>query len=179
MSFLKDKEYGRIGENLLISKLNDAGFDIVNPEKHERSFWDVGIKIKKNHIFFEVKYDLYALKSGNIAFEYFNSKKAAYSGIMMTQADFWCHIIPETTPRILICDTKILVDMVAYHLRLNLAQFPSEARNKKIFKKVFNAGDDNADLALYKISEIEDLFIDLNKISNKEIKKYFTEYECQ
>lgn len=46
---------------------------------------------KNNNVKIEVKKDDWAVRSGNIAIEFESRGKA--SGILVTKADFWCHVI--------------------------------------------------------------------------------------
>lgn len=44
---------------------------------------------------FEVKFDVYCARSGNIAIEYFNPKSCKPSGINATIADIWLHVLTK------------------------------------------------------------------------------------
>lgn len=81
----------------------------------------------------EVKYDIYAAKSGNIAIEYWNSRKNKPSGLNATTATYWIHVLGEN--EILIAKTLDLRNVCA---------------NIEPHRKIFGGGDGNADLLLYK-----------------------------
>ena len=171
MTFRKDIERGLAGEKLLVGRLEKAGYSLIFPDKADRSYYDLAIKIGNEHFFFEVKYDEYAVKSGNLAFEFCNPKKGSYSGIMVTNAHFWCQIIPYDEPKILVAPTEVLIDIVQEHV---IKGHKSKIK-KKHLKIVAEAGDGNASLVLYQLSEIRDLFLDFNAATDKEIKKFIEE----
>jgi hypothetical protein len=85
----------------------------------------------------EVKFDLYAARSGNIAIEFYNPKKGKPSGIGITKADLWFQVIPPL---------NVWVTTVK-----RLKQYLEE---KKPHKIVSCGGDDNASLFLYRKEKI-------------------------
>ena len=103
----------------------------------------------------EVKNDLYAAKSGNIALEFWNSRKNKAAGIEATKADLWAHIIPGSG--VWITSVKKLKDYVAGH--------PS-------FRTIFSGGDGNADMYLYKMDEIlPAIFIECGKLTPEKLRQ--------
>lgn len=94
----------------------------------------------------EIKNDLYAAKSGNVAIEYFNPKTNQPSGIDITTSDIWCHIIDD---KIYVVKTSIL------------KEFIKTEKPKRIVEK---AGDGNANLKLYKIEHIMTILTPIENI---------------
>lgn len=82
---------------------------------------------------FEVKNDVMASKTGNVALEYFNSKSKKASGITATKADWWVHKI----------DGELWIIRVA-----DLLNFTKSEKPRKIIN---GGGDNNADLLIYEI----------------------------
>lgn len=82
---------------------------------------------------FEIKNDLFFQKSGNLAIEYWNSKKNKPSGLNATTATYWIHVLGPQ---------EILIAKV-----LDLRKFCSTVEPTRIIK---GGGDKNSDLFLYK-----------------------------
>lgn len=103
MSIRKDLEEGDVAERRLISMLQNAGLEAIkNAEKATRSFWDVEailIDVENDatiaEFTIEVKNDVYAIRSGNIAIEIFNPKSNKNSGLSITKADLWAVQVGE------------------------------------------------------------------------------------
>lgn len=130
-NFLRDLEIGSKGEVLLIEILDKAQIKSEkNKEKKSLQHWDIHTE---NGIKFEVKYDLYSARSGNIAIEFFNPKIGKQSGIGATQAHFWIHVLPDNS--VWLASVK------------NLKKFVSET---KPLKTIAAGGDDNSSMHLYK-----------------------------
>ena len=90
MSFVKSKKFGDYAESQVINIFSSLGKTTPN------NTIDYDILVEFDIPFtIEVKYDLYAEKSGNIAIEYFNTKKQAASGLYPTKADFWVHYLGQ------------------------------------------------------------------------------------
>jgi len=152
---------GTQGEKLLQNVLEKANLpSILNPAKKmkEKREWDVQATFyNKDTVTFEVKYDLYAAKSGNIAIEFFNSKSGTPSGLTATTADIWCHVI--TNPM------SIWLTSVT-----SLKKFCEE---NKPFKTITAGGDDNSCMYLYKQDFILDSIFhridDMEPVSIREL----------
>lgn len=121
-----------------------------------RSFWanefkdSAGKDIGLLEFTTEVKWDLYAAKSGNIAIEMWNPKTNKPSGLTATKADIWCHITDGL-----------------YFVSVNVLK--KYVENNKPKRLIASGGDSNATLYLYDISTIfEDIFV---RLDNLEIKK--------
>ena len=93
MPIQHDLQRGKEGESLVCELFGQHGFTWQESTTFERLYWD--LKLIHSEIVFtaEVKNDIMAAKTGNIAIEYFNSKKQESSGIDVTKADMWVHII--------------------------------------------------------------------------------------
>lgn len=102
----------------------------------------------------EVKYDVMAERTGNIAVEYFNSNKDEPSGVANTTSDMWVFVINDSGNK-----TVWAISVKKFK------EFLSNPDNKH---RVFhNAGDGNADLLLYHESVILPHFTRLDGISNE------------
>ena len=145
MGIIKDFESGDKGELLVNEHLEKLGYTCEkNKDKETRQHYDLLIlELNKT---LEVKNDLYAVKSGNIAIEYNNCKSDKPSGLGITRADVWCHII----------DNKPYVVTVK-----KLKTFVKENTPKRI---VTQAGDGNADLYLYSVEDAMKVFIPIERI---------------
>lgn len=132
-NFLNCLVQGAVGEDLTIAILEKAGFAIV--EKHcKGSDYDMKALDPQGREFtLEVKYDIKSEQTGNIAIEFFNSKKNKNSGVAVTKADFWVFVFPSGE--------------VWIALTSNLISFLHEISPDRI---LYGAGDGNAGLMLYK-----------------------------
>ena len=96
----------------------------------------------------EVKYDIWARRSGNIAIEFYNPKKASHSGISITTANLWFQVIPAPM--------EIWVASVERLKYYTMNKFP--------LRIIEAGGDGNASFYLYKKDEI---FFDIfNRVDN-------------
>jgi hypothetical protein len=130
-NFVRDLALGNAGENILISELSKFG---VSAETSSSKEFDVIASLNNTKRTFEVKYDMYCARSGNIAIEYYNPKSKIPSGLTATKADYWTHII--TGPiRVYCCPLEKLKNFI---------------ENNKPDKVIECGGDDNASLYLYK-----------------------------
>ena len=160
MGIKKDFKAGSDGEST-VAKLFEPQF-FVNKNKLENlADWDLccvenNVNELSHYTFtIEVKNDLYAAKSGNIALEFWNSRKNKAAGIEATKADLWAHIIPGSG--VWITSVKKLKDYVAGH--------PS-------FRTIFSGGDGNADMYLYKMDEIlPAIFIECGKLTPEKLRQ--------
>jgi hypothetical protein len=104
--------------------------------------------MKNEEFAVEIKNDIYAAKSGNVAIEYFNPKTNKPSGITITKSHIWCHIINGEA-------LIVLTD--------SLKEFISTAKPKRI---VYKAGDKNADLLLYDVEYFKTILVPLENIED-------------
>ena len=140
MGVLQDIKMGESAEKKIIDLYTRIGYSsIKNKDNLMKSYYDIISDYNKGHGTFttEVKHDLYANKSGNIAIETFNPKTGKDSGLGITKADLWVHItdIPYIT------SVKKLKEYV---------------EENKPFRIIDCGGDDNATLYLYKADIILD-----------------------
>lgn len=135
-NFVRDLACGNRGQALLIALLHGCNIEVVSENKSKA--YDLTVKYENKVRTIEVKYDVYASRSGNIAIEYYNPKSCVDSGIMATEADFWVHII--TNP-VTLWITSVI----------SLKEFVSKTTPHK---NITCGGDDNAALYLYKKSDI-------------------------
>jgi hypothetical protein len=94
----------------------------------------------------EIKNDLYAAKSGNVAIEYNNPRSGKPSGINITKSDIWCHIIGD---EIFVVKTNTLKQFMEC---------------EKALRTVKRAGDGNADLKLYTVEHIKTILLPIARI---------------
>ena len=159
-TILRDLSLGESAEQFIINLYEFMGYpSSKNNDKKTRSFYDIVSKNKKVEFTTEVKYDIYANRSGNIAIETFNPKSGKPSGLGITKADLWVHI----TDQPYVTSVKALKKYVD---------------NNDPFKIIPCGGDDNATLYLYKANIIlEAIFKPLpNDISKRVGQKIITTF---
>jgi hypothetical protein len=133
MGILDDFASGKKGEDAVEAILAAAGGKCSsNTAVETRKYWDLDVRLEGVDLTLEVKNDIYANKSGNIALEMFNPRSNKESGLTATRADLWCHII---FPEIWVCRVIELKNFVAI---------------TDPFRVIERAGDGNAKLFLYK-----------------------------
>lgn len=148
MSFIN----GKIAEDLVEGLFKDLGCD-TERAKGEFPDWDLKCKLKRKKFTAEIKYDIMACLTGNLAIEFRNSKQNKPSGIEATKANLWVHCIKDGEHiTIWITSVSKLKEYIAVY----------EPR-----RTVFNAGDDNADLYLYKDDEILSIFTKIDHLDEK------------
>lgn len=159
MGFLKSMSQGKNGENAAISLFQLIGIDCKKDEdKDKRNDHDLVCQLDKLKFTVEVKHDLMAEKTGNIAVEYHNSKLDKPSGIYSTKANLLVYIVPDQdNMTIWVCSVKKVREFI---------------KDVAPFRSVKNAGDKNANLFLYKEDDIlGPLFIRIDNISKDEALK--------
>ena len=162
MGFKTDKQKGDHGEDLCIKLLEKNKFKCEKNRgtKQDLVGWDFKFRIPKStiEILCEVKNDLMASKTGNLAIEYHNPKLNKPSGLEATKAYLWFYILDNT---------QIWVGRVN-----EIKQFIID---NKPCKKIKVGGDQNASLYIYKkervLGEIFDRIDNLKKISSKLLLK--------
>lgn len=153
-SFLDDLACGNRGEALVVSELTKAQICVeINSGKKNREY-DIKASYESfNPCTMEIKYDIYAARSGNIAIEFYNPKSNKPSGIDATLADYWVHVL--TSPvSIWACRTS------------KLKVFLKETEPLKV---ITAGGDGNASLYLYKKEIILKEFNRLDEMDSKEL----------
>lgn len=127
---------GNIGEKLVQDAFIKAGF---NCEKTQAKLAHDLVFDNDKHI--EVKYDIMSAKTGNLAIEFFNSKKGTASGISATSAMYWAHVVLNTDGT-----NSIYLALVS--------KLKEWIQNNKPLKTVTHGGDDNASLYIYECTHI-------------------------
>ena len=97
--FVRDRANGDNGEDRVVELYKACGWgcDKVDPkDKDVRRYYDIETVTAPLVFTTEVKYDLYATRSGNIAIETWNPKSNRPSGLSITRADFWCHVLQDS-----------------------------------------------------------------------------------
>jgi len=156
MSIIKDLKAGKDGENMFLSLLKTNG---ISGEQIEGKFLDFDIKaiLDMDEITFEVKNDLYAKKSGNIAIEIFNPKSNTASGLTATKATFWIHILEKEIWGITTERLRRFID------------------DNKPHRTIDRGGDNNAMLLLYKKEDILKVFTRLENLPTKDFISFLKE----
>lgn len=161
MGIQRDLGIGKIAENRVQEILESIGMKCTEVDKINRVLWDISFHLfgnsEKTHTI-EVKNDVYALRSGNIAVEMFNPKSAKPSGLSATKADLWVFMVGA---EIWITRTDTLRKFV---------------EDNKPFRIIDSGGDNNAYLYLYKKDAILDtIFHRLDNLEKKELKDKINE----
>ena len=157
MGFKKDLALGQKGEKLVKITLEKLGAIVELPDTTEV---DLVCKFGKKKFTAEIKHDIYAEKSGNLAFEYWNSGSDKPSGITSTKATIWFHLIPDLSLKtIWATSVKSLRDYIS---------------KNKPFRSLQKVGDGNADIHLYKMDKIlDDIFHRIDNITPEQFKTLF------
>lgn len=147
----RDLAIGSIAEKQIAKIYEEIGFksefNTENNKLYDLVSWNTRTRFTT-----EVKYDIYAKKSGNVAIETFNPKQGKESGISCTAATLWAHVIEDA----FITSVKLLKEFI--HVT-------------KPFRIIEAGGDDNATLFLYKRELILDsIFYNLTSLSKAKRK---------
>lgn len=134
---------GEIGESAVIKLLQDKGCVIHKNDgdsRDELARFDFIIEYDNRKYTAEVKYDMKASFTGNIAIEVYNHKSNYLSGILATQAELWFLVLQPC---------YIYVSAVK-----KLRKFIHEVCPRKIVE----GGDNNSTMFLYKKEIILPIF---------------------
>lgn len=163
MGIKKDLKIGADGEQLVLDIFNNMSFKTgKNIKKDKLIDFDIwaglnimdGDDVKLAYFTIEIKNDIYAERSGNIAIEFFNTNKCKASGISVTKANLWAHIIPNNG--IYLTSVSKLTEYI---------------NNNTPLRTVFNAGDGNANIYLYPMDKIlPAIFTKIDNLSCKKLK---------
>jgi|10_taG_2_1085330.scaffolds.fasta_scaffold03005_6 hypothetical protein len=136
MSFTEDIRVGTAGERFIkkLFKMHKVDVEFGKDKKHRESYDLIG-KIGRSKLTIEVKFDKMAEKTGNLAIEYHNPKSGKPSGISVTKAKLWAHVV---------LDCGHMTAWLASTKELKAYIEMYEPR-----KMVFFGGDKNANLYLY------------------------------
>jgi len=166
MGFPQSHNIGKQGEGLLIAILNSVGLNATKNQDLETKYdYDVSFQLGKSNKTVEVKFDAMAVKTGNLCIEYHNSKQDKPSGIDVTKADIWCHIVLDgDNPTVWIT---------------SVAKLRSYIQNNEPMKKIKNGGDKNANLYLYRLDDIllggNSIFKRIDNVDNTTVTKHIKE----
>lgn len=133
---------GRQAEEYVVKLLKGCGVEAEHNESEsykKKQEFDIKAKISKKKFTLEVKFDVMACRTGNVAIEFWNSKKNEPSGLSATKADIWSHVILDDnnmTVWMANCDT--------------LREFVEDNPTRTLMK----AGDNNAAIYLYPEDDI-------------------------
>jgi hypothetical protein len=156
--FVADLKRGNGAQKLVMQLFDNCNLksEQVDPKGPDRSFWDIITTGRKLSFTTEVKFDEYEARSGNIAIETFNPRLGKPSGIGITKAFFWAHVLVG----------GVVWLTPVEQLRLFLAD------NKP--KRIIGAGGDgNATLHLYDSGIIlPGCFTRIDNLTKRQLTKY-------
>lgn len=130
MSFLNSLDIGKSGEKEVLFLLESNG---LQGKLSKSKYYDIEFILDGHTKYIEVKYDLMAAKTGNLAIEVFNSKSNTKSGLTATKSHIWAIVLTE--PDAIYCINRKFLQKVVKRL--------SPAR------EIEKAGDQNATIKLY------------------------------
>ena len=153
MNIKQDFAKGKEGEDIVKALLSKDGIGCTdNKVKSNLSYYDMSSSSENIKFTVEVKNDLYAKKSGNIAIETYNPVSKKKSGISVTKSDLWAHIAMN---QVWIANTEALKDYI---------------KNNKPLRTIKKAGDGNATIMLYKANKIfKDCFFRIENLTSEKI----------
>lgn len=163
MALPKSFGYGTHGELFVKQLFEQAGIECEkNPDVATRLDYDLVCKVGRTKFTCEVKFDLMAARTGNVAIEFHNTKKDAPSGLNATKANIWAHLIYDDSNK------TVWITSVS-----KLRKYCTEVVPKRIVK---NAGDNNANLLLYPCDAIlADIFHRIENVEGNEVTKILKE----
>lgn len=138
-SFTSSRNVGKNGELLVKNKLEAAGIycELVIGRNSD---YDMGCNFNGKIFFLEIKNDAKAALTNNIAIEFYNTKSGQPSGLSITKADIWAHIVQQQVYLISVPDLKKLC-------------------KETIPSKIVEGGDNNALIYLYNKSILQSFFL--------------------
>ena len=140
-NFDKDLQMGEEAQTGAIERIKKEFEGIVIVEKRSRNKnFDIKGNYQNMEIRFEVKWDIMAAKTGNVAIEYESRSKP--SGISVTQADYWIYKIQ---------DEFYLIETIKI----------KEAISKGLFHRIVTGGDTGSFTRMYLVKVPN--FINLGK----------------
>lgn len=153
-TFRSDLGFGRCGEKRFVSVLEKFGISCqLNQQEQTLELWDVRINFQGYSMSFEVKFDMLAKTTRNVAIEYYNPKQNKNSGITATNADFWVFVF-DKPPEIYLAGVQQLRQYI----------------DKNVSARDVFGGDDNSYMKLYNKEKIlQDVFV---RIDNIDVEKF-------
>ncbi len=160
MSFAKSLKVGSKAERLLITLLEECGFEVEsNSDSETRSLYDVFIKEPRTT--FEVKFDLKSCVTGNLAIERFNPISNKQSGIDISEADYWVVVVYENKePNIYVCRREELLAFISLNPPFRIVTGGDNNNSYMwLYKKEVLLGESDSDRPLkkYSIDEMKGL----------------------
>ncbi len=141
--FRADLAVGEMAEAGFRALLSDAG--LANNKPNERSN-DVRFELGGVWRTAEVKFDIYAAKSGNLALEYRNTRSGKPTGILASRSDFW---VVGLGTRSSLDELWVAPTSLVRHYFL---------WSDRAVRDVKGAGDGNADIRLFPKDDILSVF---------------------
>lgn len=152
-------DIGKKGEHYVMDVFTNCGFDAeLNNDYEKRYDYDLSVNLLGLKFTIEVKHDIMAIKTKNVAIEYHNSKKNQPSGINATLADVWVQLV--TYPN---------TEIFAYAISVkNLKRYILE---HEPHKHIISGGEKNSNIYIYKMVDILPHFVRIDNITNPSILK--------
>lgn len=148
---LKDLNTGKAGENKVIALLTDHNIN-AKLNDTDNKYYDLSFTLRRKKIKVEVKNDKMANVTGNIAIEIHNTRSDTPSGLSLTKAHIWAHILNE---EVWFANTSSLKDYT---------------ESVELLKRVERGGDNNARLLIYpKESILQEVFLRVDNLSDSEL----------
>jgi hypothetical protein len=150
-------DIGKNGELYVRDIFTKCGFIAEMNNVYELRYdYDLLVDMDGRKFTIEVKFDVLALKYGNLAIEVRNCKSNSPSGIYSTQADIWVHLLTEK-------DSSV----TAYAIPVK--KLISFVENTIPLKHTTKSGDQNANLMLYKKDVILPQFTRFDYITDPKV----------
>lgn len=143
MAFQRSNEVGGFAERLVRKLFSSAGAQVLTNESRRRTAllgWDLEVLLYRTPFRVEVKFDVMASRTGNLAIEYYNTRLGSPSGIGATTADLWC---------------VVLLQPLAVYLT-SVADLRAYCELHRPWRNVPCGGDGNAAMWLYPAHDILD-----------------------
>lgn len=152
MGIEEDFKRGRSAEQYVQLLFESIGAQCEPVEKKYRPHYDLHCTLFSIDFTLEVKFDLMASKTKNVAIEYHNPVANKPSGISITKADFWVYCF--TPKEVWIIPTT------------KLKKYIETNPPKRI---IDNGGDGNASLYLYGKDALLKEFVRIDNLDNKSL----------
>lgn len=153
MGFAKSAGLGKFAENKVVELFAQAG---IKAELTDKKLIEHDIKFTIDGVdyYAEVKFDIMAQRTGNLAIEYHNTKKDSPSGILATKSHIWVVVLQDPLG-IWITNTK------------QLRRYFDDVKCLRDVK----GGDKNSAMRLYKKEDILTIFTDFLGLTPDSISK--------
>ncbi len=130
---------GRAGERLVLHLFQTANIDCVMSTGYNLDY-DIQCTFAKTKFTCEIKFDVKAQETGNLAIEVHNTKANKPSGLEATKSDIWIFVVKDGSHHVIFAaNTK--------HLKEYVAGTPPK-------RTIEFAGDNNARIHLYPVETI-------------------------